>query len=1468
MLKNHVRSEKCDQIKAKREREEKEKKWKKKDGSILTFMKAKVPLNPSTVKDPLPVKATQMAARGLDKGSPVSLMRAEPVNVIRRLRMLTANLPDHIPEATEDDSLAILSRNPVEYDDPSIDSKDLWEEVLNPLLKSVLGWGREMDTQDLIQRGEKGMDAVLRFTEYFISARGVDPSLFEGKLKIVSLFWISFDTDSPGAIESARKTNIVDVDPEISLTVRPNTQHIRCKGFRLDFPDGMSPYGAYPSELHTRYVLPWDYTIQRGVMTLYAQTCSDADRGLVEREFTSCKACRQLKRNDILMGIMERLQDGVHESLSWEFHGLAGLRELLRRKNAQTEFYRLRGLNQARTLLGKATALSDHKRLVSAVAMGLSQNRGIRGLLSMVEAAAQDLYHPKSWTETEEMRALLLLKMGGSRVAQVNQRSSGAPSLTYLRQRSFTPPIVPSPSHPTASEVSQNVKAVFQNVIEIVQERVKAQHVVVMFDELATEKRIRYDEGTNFFLGVCREHGDQVSLEFNGESDLEELFKALDEKQIHYAAEATIAALGVLCNDHRIYPARPVLVSGDCKQESGEEHAKVIQTVVKGINSERPNTRFRIVSLASDGESRRGYALGLLTFKHQLSNDSPIYPLLFCLILMDLHVGHDDLTCDKDYKHIFKRWRNLFLRPRGVVVCGVRITPAIIKRHLREEGASAEHIRSLFNPSDQQDVKAAFDLLKGIWSLPKTTSNPRLGFQAARKSLWILGKLLYHLVFPYLCADLSLSEQLEHLSAAAHLAFVLYQPSGKAFIPTELYIDVMLMIKNAYFCVAKAKVDDPDGSFWITLLGTDRLEELFGILRTMVGNDANLDILQLVSRITSTTEVSNIFAKYPEWDRAPRHSADHIKPRSWRGNVGVREVTLQTAWRRGRTLVETECEFSGDILSSAELDPTIHILAPSGILLVTAPLADDDIDESLDDIILAARNITPSSEAVTSEDQLEPELEDNDNDTEPTSDDPIPAIQSPISAPTDDVDDQQGANSDRVDIENCLSDMAFEDGHAQSNNEGSQPQQSRPSRTLKINGRDIVKSKFLSQFSQYRKRPGSFDRLKRVQDVDRYTSGYLNQGSLHLKAPHITPNDPVLLISDPVASLLSADKNAWLVIGEVNGITIDGEPVEYVPHKMLRESIVSVSYQVIGLRPASSAEDPSSEHDWRSFRPLTEKTFSVAGCVIQPINPSTSTDNEFYLFDSRVLVALASSLFEGLVQAELKNLPKTNPDLEFPYRERAGKACFICNDNGGFAKISDANTFDCPLCLPERSVTLDLSQGQRVLEHIGSHILYDPVVDRSLEPCGLCLQPSSVCKYIVKKGKGAHGSLKVDRSHSTGCLAASNFSYSVASKSKSSSPCSNVPIPCPLCPRAAPAIWRYNLEHHLKVRHPSAGDQHKHLYQLTTLEIEKLKALWTAPKKGPKKHTTKKATPALVISAAHEAAIRPPCVFIALDPSN
>ncbi|KAG6872634.1 hypothetical protein C0993_002040, partial [Termitomyces sp. T159_Od127] len=193
-----------------------------------------------------------------------------------------------------------------------------------------------------------------------------------------------------------------------------------------------------------------------------------------------------------------------------------------------------------------------------------------------------------------------------------------------------------------------------------------------------------------------------------------------------------------------------------------------------------------------------------------------------------------------------------------------------------------------------------------------------------------------------------------------------------------LYVDIMIMIKNVYFCVAKAKIDNPEGHFWIIQLGTDRLEVLFGILRTMIGNDANVDCFQLGSCLTGTTEVSTILGMHPEWDRAPRrlklpalnkdevvihNHVDHIGPSSWRGDTCVSCINLQTCWKLGRQQIETHFPHLGPLLTSPDC---LDIFSPFGKDLVKAPRDPDDIDDTIDDLDVAKNTVPP----------LNPDLED------------------------------------------------------------------------------------------------------------------------------------------------------------------------------------------------------------------------------------------------------------------------------------------------------------------------------------------------------------------------------------------------------------------------------------------------------------------------------------------------------------
>jgi hypothetical protein len=334
----------------------------------------------------------------------------------------------------------------------------------------------------------------------------------------------------------------------------------------------------------------------------------------------------------------------------------------------------------------------------------------------------------------------------------------------------------------------------------------------------------------------------------------------------------------------------------------------------------------RLYSLTSDGDARRRRANALIVMVRELDPNSPLREKLGPLRLFNFLCGPDEITGDVDYKHLLKRFRNTLLCQKGVTVNGALITKQVLRRHLRPSDLSEETISSLLSASDRQNVKLAYDLLSAVATLrpPQETDSPT--FQVTRSALRLLGGVYAHFLEAYTNINLSLHEQLVHLSAAAHLILAIYSKDRGGSMPVQLFYDMMTTAKNVYFCVGKTQVDDPNGKFWIILLGTDLLESLFGHIRTIVGNDTNADQLQLGNRIESAAVCAKILEENPDWVKGPRRitlrpwqenagdvsaKVDHINPASWRGNVSVENVILLTSWEEGRRAAEEELRIAG-----------------------------------------------------------------------------------------------------------------------------------------------------------------------------------------------------------------------------------------------------------------------------------------------------------------------------------------------------------------------------------------------------------------------------------------------------------------------------------------------------------------------------------------------------------------------------
>lgn len=126
--------------------------------------------------------------------------------------------------------------------------------------------------------------------------------------------------------------------------------------------------------------------------------------------------------------------------------------------------------------------------------------------------------------EDDFMCSIVMLRLGGAHVADFTHRSLLLPSLTTIRQNTIIRPLIVSPSLPTVAEVEKNIMSCFDALSSLeddtpsthfLQNLTSVCHQVLMLNELATEKRLRWDNLTDKFQGTCREHNSKNSSMFS-----------------------------------------------------------------------------------------------------------------------------------------------------------------------------------------------------------------------------------------------------------------------------------------------------------------------------------------------------------------------------------------------------------------------------------------------------------------------------------------------------------------------------------------------------------------------------------------------------------------------------------------------------------------------------------------------------------------------------------------------------------------------------------------------------------------------------------------------------------------------------------------------------------------------------------------------------------------------------------------
>ncbi|CAN0451191.1 unnamed protein product, partial [Hapterophycus canaliculatus] len=152
----------------------------------------------------------------------------------------------------------------------------------------------------------------------------------------------------------------------------------------------------------------------------------------------------------------------------------------------------------------------------------------------------------------------------------------------------------------------------------------------------------------------------------------------------------------------------------------------------------------------------------------------------------------------------------------------------------------------------------------------------------------------------------TVSQLLAGLSCMAHLAFILYRQNRNEFILGQLYHDLQATIRCAFIVIAQAQVICPSLLIYLSQLGTDNVENLFAILRTMT-HSRTFSYKELCERLAHASQVDEVWSRHDGWRRSSRrllNTADNMNMATWNlgpsGNTSVSGVDVVGCWQEGR----------------------------------------------------------------------------------------------------------------------------------------------------------------------------------------------------------------------------------------------------------------------------------------------------------------------------------------------------------------------------------------------------------------------------------------------------------------------------------------------------------------------------------------------------------------------------------------
>ncbi|KAJ7498376.1 hypothetical protein B0H11DRAFT_1856325 [Mycena galericulata] len=1169
-----------------------------------------------------------------------------------------------------------------------------------------------------------------------------------------------------------------------------------CPGVPIPWTAG-SMWGTYPYGLHEAKDVGWEpirFDSKQNIIYFRSEGCLAPEK---DGNGYACLKCQRLPHTAAFSKVQARAIE-AKEHTPWHYLNAVQQQKAvtrLRRKNS--DYKRI-------MMLLSQNELPGLRRLLTTA---LKRGASAQMMVSLIERSISGLYRPRGGFNKRELDVSFLAKaIGGPRLLYALQKSYGFASISTVQRSQPIPRLLPSIGVPSRKEIDHNIASFFDPQIKPPKSYPECGSLpgnIMMFDGIAIETKCRYCPRRKAILGLCREHAGRVDTQVETLESVEKVRAALAETdpksktKVCFGSDATVVAVAPYADEEH-YTAVPVVVSPSDKTEKAPELAAWLKNVLDAWKAHPKGEALHgpIWGLGSDGDNVYRLAKFMLCMVQELDPNSELGKILVPLKGLNLFTSEDGVVLTSDMKHIAKRFATLLRNLLGFMIHDTVIKPTDLIYHLSMlEHMTREKSGDLLDPGDRQNVPKAITLIQELCNLLGISMPPNPTDAHNRKIINFFAEVLGYFVHPFITVQMSLSEQVRSLSTYAYLIAALHIKHGTACVTGFLYADSQAVVKNIIFTIARMQALNPNLKFYILLEGTDRLEVVFCDTRT-VDHAHNFDIEQLGQKLSLGTLVNAAFQRNPDLDRGHRRlkldgalGIDHANPKSWIGNVRVGDVDLQKEWDAGREAANRIlAQYFGDSARVNFIEifsrPRHDLLRPQGNYVGTSFTEDDKRSEMVNEVI---------------PDPVIPVMPDG------------PAVASTIIVP-----DAQVKEDDYDDTETGMDLDAFFPETLEQLDQDEAPL-AFSKRLVAEDGKEYMKSSVIATLSSNQSKKATTCTL-RVRGV---ALEDLRQKKLDIDFDPME-SDNILKAGDLVATLLRVNTQYCLGVISVKGFRTGTEKIVRTTVDMDMIDDIAANIKIIGQIMELQLNSESDCWQWTGNYlrinttikgPLaTHKHFILEfpSVLIEVLGPTLSTlnGNVTWTIPAKELRDVMDFAWQMLdpeseqVLANIEMLPQVvNPSL--PYRDSSGNNSLHVHDVPPQltpkVKLGAQDLITCFTC--EGQVKLSAMRN-----HVGHHILFalhersDPKPTKTrvgADPCGFCGRDGCYTQLVI-----AGGSSKI----TSNCgYHYSKMNYKAAKNCTQNSPCTNIPIHRPLCPRSASGnprtIWKYNAIYHLISEH-------------------------------------------------------------------